>query len=217
MEVTAKPRAPVTSRRERTAATRRRMVEAAYLLMSTRGYMETTMADIAAEAGVAVQTMYFTFHSKPAVMRAAFEFAVKGDHLPNSPVERPWFAAMEQEPDDERALAIFVDATTAIFRRVLPLASVFSALGDDPEIASLYALNGRLQRDGYRIVVDTLARKRPLRMGLSPEDATTILLVLVGIDVYRSMLVDHGWAEQRWRAWVIETVSEALFGHPAAG
>lgn len=27
----------------------------------------------------------------------------------------------------------------------------------------------------------------------------------------------YGWAEQQWRAWVIETLSEALFGRPAAG
>jgi len=33
------------------------MVEAAYRLTSTRGYMETTMAAIAAEVGVAVQTV----------------------------------------------------------------------------------------------------------------------------------------------------------------
>lgn len=100
---------------------------------------------------------------------------------------------------------------------MVPLASVFKVLGDDPEMASFYESSGRLQRDGYRIVVDTLARKRPLRTGLSPEDATTILLVLLGTDVYRSMLEDHGWAEQKWRAWVIETLSEALFGRPAAG
>jgi AcrR family transcriptional regulator len=162
------------------------MVEAGYRLMSTRGYTATTMADIAAEAGVAVQTVYFTFHTKPAVLRAAFEFAVKGDHLPNSPVQRPWFAAMQQAPDHERALAIFVDATIPILQRVLPLAAVFSALVDDPEIATFYELTVRLQRDGYRFVVDTLARKQPLRPDLSPEDATTILLVLVGTGVYRS-------------------------------
>jgi len=62
------------------------MVEAAYRLTSTRGYMETTMAAIAAEVGVAVQTVYFTFHNKPALLRAAFEFAIKGDHLAASPV-----------------------------------------------------------------------------------------------------------------------------------
>jgi AcrR family transcriptional regulator len=188
------------------------MVEAAYRLMSTRGYMATTMADIAAEAGVAVQTVYFTFHTKPALMRAAFEFAVKGDHRPDSPVERPWFAAMEQEPDPERALGIFVDASIAIIRRVMPLAAVLSALGDDPDIASFYEVTVRLQRDGYRVVVDMLARKRPLRTGLTLEDAATILLVLVGTDVYRSMLVDHGWAEPKWRSWVIGTATEALFG-----
>ncbi len=119
---------------------------------------------------------------------------------------------MEQEPDHDRALAVFIDATTAIFRRVLPLASVFKALGDDPEMASFYTSSARWQRDGYRTVVETLARKQPLRAGLSSEDATTILLVLYGIDVYRSMLEDHGWDEPKWRTWVIETVSEALFG-----
>lgn len=192
------------------------MVEAAYRLMSTRGYIETTMADIATEAGVAVQTVYFTFHNKPAVLRAVFEFAVKGDHLPSSPIERPWFGAMTREPDHQRALETFVDATVEIFHRVVPIASAFNMLGDDPEIADLYQLNGRLQRDAYRIVVDTLARKRRLRPGLNPEDATTILLVLLGTDVYRSMLDDHGWAEQKWRSWVIETLLVALFGDPVA-
>ena len=193
------------------------MVAAAYRLMSTRGYKETKMTDIAAEAGVSVQAVYFTFHSKPAVMRGAFEFAVKGDHLPIRPVERPWFAAMEKEPDYRRALAIFVDASAAILHRVAPLAAVFNALVDDPEIADFYEVSGRLQRDGYRIVIDTLARKRPLRKGVNQEDATTILLVLLGTDVYRSMLIDHGWSEEKWRTWVIETLSEALFGQGRAG
>jgi len=208
--------APGASRRERAAATRQRMVAAAYRLMSTRGYGETKMADIAAEAGVSVQAVYFTFHSKPAVMRAAFEFAVKGDHLPIRPVERPWFAAMEKEPDYRRALAIFVDATAAILQRVAPLAAVFKTLVDDPEIEDFHELSGRLQRDGYHIAIDTLARKRPLRKGVNEEDATTILLVLLGTDVYRSMLIDHGWSEKKWRTWVIETLSEALFGQRAA-
>jgi AcrR family transcriptional regulator len=188
------------------------MVEAAYRLMSARGYMRTTMAEIAAEAGVAVQTVYFTFHNKPAVLRSAFEFAVLGDHLPITPIKRPWFRALEQEADYKRALAIFVDANIEILRRVVPLATVFDALGDDPEIASFHVLSERLRLDGFRVVVDTLRRKRPLRSGLSPEDATTILLALVGTGLYRSMLAEHGWTEQKWRAWVIETLSESLFG-----
>ena len=212
-----KPASPKVSRRERAAATRQRMVASAYRLMSTRGYMETKMADIAAEAGVSIQAVYFTFHSKPAVLRAAFEFAVKGDHLPIRPVERPWFAAMEKERDHRRALAIFVDASAAILQRVAPLTAVFNALADDPEIEDFHKLSVRMQRDGYRIVIDTLARKRPLRRGLSEEDATTILLVLLGTDVYRSILIDHSWSEEKWRTWVLETLSEALFGQAGPG
>ncbi|GAC1343620.1 MAG: TetR/AcrR family transcriptional regulator [Candidatus Dormibacteria bacterium] len=207
---------PVATPRERAIATRQRMVEAAYKLMSTRGYRDTKMADIAREAGVAIQTVYFTFHNKPAVLRAAFEFGVKGDHLAAGPAGRPWFRVFEEEPDHERALAMFVDACTTILRRILPLAAVVSALAEDPEIAEFHAFSERLRRDGFRRAVDSLALKRPLRSGLSGDDATTILMVLVGTDVYRSMLKEHGWAEEKWRSWVIATVREELFG-PAPG
>jgi AcrR family transcriptional regulator len=209
--------APKTSvrqpgRRERGVATRQRMVEATYRLMSTRGYTQTTMADIAVEAGVAVQTVYFSFHNKPALMRAAFEYAVHGDHLPMSPAERPWFTAMQEEPDCDAALGMFVDANIEILHRVMPLVAIFNAAGDDPEMASFHAFSERLRRDGYRRVVDVLAGKKALRLGLNADDATSILPVLVGADVYRSMLVDNGWPEAKWRSWVIQTLSEALFG-----
>jgi AcrR family transcriptional regulator len=193
-------------------ATRQRMVEATYRLMSTRGYAQTTMADIASEAGVAVQTLYFAFHSKPALMRAAFEYAVHGDHLPMSPAERPWFSAMQEEPDCELALGMFVDANIEILHRVMPLIAIFNATGDNPEMASFQAFSERLRRDGYRKVVEILAGKKELRPGLNADDATSILLVLGGADVYRSMLGDNGWPEAKWRSWVIQTISEALFG-----
>jgi AcrR family transcriptional regulator len=188
------------------------MVEVAYRMMSTRGYTQTTMADIAAEAGVAVQTVYFSFHSKPALMRAAFEFAVHGDHLPMSPGQRPWFEAMRTEPNSETALGMFVDASVEILHRVLPLASIFTALGDDPEIATFYALSERLRREGFRSVIDVLTQKKALRPGLGSDDATTVLLVLLGSEVYRSMVSDSGWPEAKWRSWVIQTLCEALFG-----
>ena len=58
------PGAVPGARRTRADATRRRMVDAAAKLFAQRGYAATTMAAIAQQAGVAVQTVYFTFHSK---------------------------------------------------------------------------------------------------------------------------------------------------------
>lgn len=202
---------PHTGRQERARATRRRMVEAAYNLMSAHGYPQTTMAEVAAEAGVAVQTVYFTFQNKPGLLRAAFEFAVHGDHRPITPLERPWFRTMEQERDFDRALGIAVEATVAILKRVTPLASAFGMLGNDPEISAFQQLSERLRQEGYRQMVDALALKRDLKAALSSDDATTILLVLLGPDVYRNMVIEHGWSEEKWCSWIVQTVSAALF------
>ena len=54
------------TRRERSRATHWKNVEAAHRLFSTQGYAATTIAQVAEAAGVAVQTVYFVFHTKPA-------------------------------------------------------------------------------------------------------------------------------------------------------
>ena len=58
------------SKRERAEQTRARIVEAAYRLFSQHGYEATTMQAVADEAGVAVQTVYFTFHTKGGLVAA---------------------------------------------------------------------------------------------------------------------------------------------------
>ena len=54
----------------RARATRARVVAAAAPLFVTRGYLDTTMAELAGAAGVAVQTLYLAFGSKAAVLAA---------------------------------------------------------------------------------------------------------------------------------------------------
>src|SRR5213595_300848 len=80
------------SRRERAKATQWRIVKAAYTLFCARGYAGTTMAEIAEAAGVAVQTVYFTFHTKSALLSRAYDFAVMGEDEPLPPEQQPWHA-----------------------------------------------------------------------------------------------------------------------------
>ena len=47
-----------SARREQARATRRQVLAAATALFLERGYAATTMADVAARAGVVVQTVY---------------------------------------------------------------------------------------------------------------------------------------------------------------
>jgi AcrR family transcriptional regulator len=59
---------PPTYRQQQAQATKDRIVAAARVLMSERGWASTTVDAIAAEAGVASQTVYAAFGSKLAIV-----------------------------------------------------------------------------------------------------------------------------------------------------
>jgi AcrR family transcriptional regulator len=211
MEATG-PRTAAVSRRRRALENRARMVEAGYELFCEQGYPATTVAEIAARAGVAVQTVYFTFGSKPGVLREAFKYAVLGDHSPNGPGEREWLGQLNQATDLGQALGVAIGAMATIIRRVAPLTPAVSMLADDPDVAAWSTHNEELRRAGYRSVVDALTRLHPLRHGLTADDATTILLTWLGPGDYRSMVLTHGWTDEKWRNWLVPAIATELFG-----
>src|SRR5207237_768469 len=82
-------RSPV--RREQASSTRRRVLDAALRVFAERGYHGTTMDALAAEAGVAVPTVYKTFGTKVSILRAAAERALSGDDEREPLMRRPWW------------------------------------------------------------------------------------------------------------------------------
>src|ERR1700737_3761175 len=175
MEDVAKPAAV---RRERARATRHRMVEAAYRLITERGYAATTMAEIAVEAGVAVQTVYFTYHTKLALVRDAFDFAVVGSHDMVPPDQQPWFAAVRDDPDLTRALGALVDHVPLITRRAVPLAEGLRP-PKEPEAEAFYRDRERLRHEGFARILDVLVAKRPLRASLDRAAALDVFFALL--------------------------------------
>src|SRR3954447_3993933 len=68
-------------RADQALATRRAVLEAARDLFVRKGYLQTTVADIAREARVAVDTVYAAVGRKPAILREVLETAISGtDH-----------------------------------------------------------------------------------------------------------------------------------------
>ena len=67
------------TRREQARSTRLKIVRAAHAVFVDRGYGGARMTDIAQAAGVAVQTVYFTFHTKGELLQACYETAVLGE------------------------------------------------------------------------------------------------------------------------------------------
>jgi AcrR family transcriptional regulator len=203
------------TRRGRAKATQWRIVKAAYTLFCDRGYAGTTMADIAAAAGVAVQTIYFTFHTKAALLSRTYDFAVMGDQEPIPPEQQPWYVAMVQELDASNAISHFVAGVGEITRRVTPLELVARVAADgDPDTAKVIAFHERWRADGYRAIVELVTAKAELRPGLTLERATDLFLLYVGMDVYHALVEGRGWTHEEWAHWATAALTHQVFGGP---
>ena len=69
-------------RREQAAETRRKILDAAEQLFCEHGYAATTMPAIAAQAGVALKTVYLAFGTKAGVLHALWDVRLGGDDQP---------------------------------------------------------------------------------------------------------------------------------------
>lgn len=217
---------PGLTRKERALETRRRMLSAAYRLFGEHGYGPTTMDAIASEAGVAVQTLYFTFNTKGALLGELLGAAILGiERWPGPPREpldagdpqtlgvmHQWFAALDAEPDARRALAIFARSSVAIFARTTPLLAAIYAASADPDVRAVRELSEQRRVDSFRAIVRMLARKEGgLRRGLGVKRATDILLVLLSEGTHRE-LATRGWSTAQCERWLVEVLSEQLLG-----
>lgn len=201
---------PTASRQERAAQTRGRMLDAAYDLFCEQGFRATTMGGIAERAGVAVQTLYFTFHTKDALLQEVHDRTVLGDD-PVPPPQQPWHVAALSEPDGRRALARIIEGVMAIQARVAPMIPVFQAVSGDAA-GRVYRRGEDLRRKGYEGLIHALAAKTPLRRGLTEAKACDLLFVVLGPELYRSLVLECGWSQADWQAWATHALTRDLFG-----
>ncbi len=203
---------PKKTRRERAAETRERMVEAALEVFAEEGYVGARMVDIAARAGVAVQTLYFTFHTKPELLQACYDHAVLGpDRLP--PPEQPFFARIMSARSGRAALAAFAEGNGAIVARVAAIDEVARAALHEPEAVEVREHSERLRREGYRVVVAHLGERFGLRAGLDVTAATDLLLML-GSGAPYLMLRSYDWTHDQYVAWLADTLATQLLARP---
>jgi AcrR family transcriptional regulator len=197
-------------RAEKSRATRLRIVAAASELFAHDGYLQTTMADIARAADVAVQTLYLSFGSKVAVLAAALDIAIAGDDDPIPVIDRPSHARLRDEPDCAQALRMFVAAGIEIIERVYPLYAVLRAAAADPELAELLDRNKRLRFTTYETVMREMANKTGFDRRLSVRRATEILYTVLSEETYGLLVIEHSWTAQDWSEWAHRSLRAEL-------
>lgn len=199
------------TRRERARQTRTRIVAAAHTEFCANGYQGTTMAAVAARAKVAVQTVYFVFHTKIELLTEVFDTAVLGELNGTPPDRTDWFRAAVADQDPARALRAFVVGTGDILARVAPLFPVINAAAQvDSEVAETQAHRERLRVAGYRALTTALNDRKALRPNMDVDTATDILLTLVGPAIYGSLVADRGWTHDRYLDWTTDALTEQL-------
>ena len=199
------------SRQERAAATRRRMLDAAYDLFCAQGFRATTMDAIADRAGVAVQTLYFTFHTKDALLQELHNRTVLGEEG-TPPPRQEWHLAAMAEPDARRAVAIAVEGISTILQKVAPMMPVFHTVSADAA-GEVFRNGEQRRRDGYRVLADDLVTKSPLAPGMTSDRVSDLLFVLLGPETYRSFVIELGWTREQWTDWTTSALVRDIFGY----
>ncbi len=199
-----------TSKAEQAAATRDKVVHAATDLFLRDGFVTTTMAAIAKEAGVAVQTLYLAFGNKTAILQAAFDHALRGD-AETDITEQEWFAQVLADTDGRAALRLMCSGSAEVIGRAAPLFDVMRAASADPEVGEMLDRNKRLRYTAYRRILDTLSTRSGFNPDLTLEDAIGVAYTVISEDSYLLMVSEHGSTPERWLAWTAESCCGQLF------
>lgn len=202
-------------RQTQSVATRQRILDAARRLMVERGYRATTVAAIAAEAGVHLDTVYALAGRKPVLLRELIEQALSGTDGTVVAEERDYVRAMRAEPDPARKLAIYARAVREIQGRMAPL---FLALRDasatESEAREVWKEISDRRAANMRKLVRDVAAARGLRPGLSVGEAADTIWATNGSELYVLLTVERGWPPERYEAWLADTWARLLLPDP---
>jgi len=198
------PRRYSSARRDRQAGqTRTEILAAAARLFARGGWAGTTLAAIAAEAEVAVETIYSGFKSKKVLLQAAMDFAIAGDQEPIALMDRDQARQLTEVPLELR-LQQSIEWIGGIYRG--PVVGVWFAMleaaASDPEVATWCDEHEQRRRD-------TTAALIPMALDKAIEPATLDAIWAVSsMEIYAKLTRQRAWTHTQWRDWLTSTIQE---------
>ncbi|MEU7831958.1 helix-turn-helix domain-containing protein [Nonomuraea sp. NPDC049129] len=202
-------------RAERSRRTREKVVEAARELFVAQGYGATSLQEVADQAGVAVQTVYFVFRNKRTLFKDVVDTSIAGDTEPVATMDRDWFRAACAEPTAAGQLRAHVHGTREILGRVAPIMPLIAAAAaTDPEIAAQWPDGPDPRYTVQYAAAEALARKPDIRPGLSVEMAADLLFGLLSPQLYLIFVRDRDWSPDMWEEWARTALTSQLCADP---
>jgi AcrR family transcriptional regulator len=210
--VTEVKRAYDASRRHEQARARRlATVLVARDLFERDGFRLTTIAAVAARAGVSAESIYKGFGTKAALAKAVFDVTVAGDDEPVPVADRPAMQAIRDEPDVRRKIDMFVGG---LAQRQARSAGVQILIRDgrhvDDSLGPVWAKLNDEALVGMTMLARHLADSGQLRDGVDVDEVRDVLWNYLAIDTYERLVLIRGWPLERYSDWLSRTIIAAI-------
>ena len=200
-----------TRRREQARVRRLATVLAARDLFERDGFRLTTIAAVAARAGVSAESIYKGFGTKAALAKAAFDVTVAGDDEPVPVADRPAMRAVRDEPDVRRKIEMFIGG---LAQRQARSAKVQILIRDgrhvDDSLGPVWAKLNDEALAGMTMLARHLVESGQLRTGVDLDEVRDVLWNYLAIDTYERLVLIRGWPLERYSAWLARTIIAAI-------
>ncbi len=204
MSDSVKPR-PYRSpaREEQARRTRQAILTAARELFTEQGYAATTIAQIAAAAGVAVDTVYASVGTKPVLMRLLMETAISGTDQAVPAEQRDYVLRIRAATTAQDKIGLYAAAVTEVNARLAPLHLVLrGAAATAPELAGIRDEISERRAANMRLFAQDLAATGQLRPGLDPDEVADVVWSMNSAEYFTLLVRERGWDPARFATWL---------------
>jgi AcrR family transcriptional regulator len=178
--------------------TRQRILDAARRLLASGTYSSVTMEEIAKEAGVAYQTVYAIFGSKPGLAHGLVEVG-----FPHVDDALKLFGDLQESADVELWLRTSARVNRLIYEICADMLRFMRESGDPSLLARYRERQEQVFKEmtqfGLPAILEHSGR---LRAGISPSEGVAVIWSLSGPDLYTELVFQRGWTPSRYEEWL---------------
>lgn len=200
------PRYRSPLREEQARRTKSAILLAARWLFTEQGYAATTVAQVAAKAGVAVDTVYAAVGTKPVLFRLLLETAISGTDDAVPAEERDYVRRIKAQPLARQKLVTYAAAVRAISERMGSLHLVLrDAAAQVPELALIRDDIAARRAQNMRLFAEDLLATGDLRPDLDVDEIADVVWTMNSVEFYHLLVHERGWSPERFEQWLADT------------
>jgi AcrR family transcriptional regulator len=178
-------------------------VAAARDVFERRGWAGMTVREVAAAAGVSQKTIEAVFGTKAALLKAAVDYAIRGDVEALPIARRESVHEMEQASDAAEMLRLHARHLRFINARSARIAAVVEqAVAADPAVQAIWREMNDNRAYGVGWATETLLRKPGRRPRLRRDYVESIFWVALEWGTYRTLTEQAGLDDAAYERWL---------------